>query len=302
MSDPLVQKYILVVDDDSTLQMLLQGMIEKTGNKAVIAENGEKALQFLEVGGSNIAAILLDRNMPDMDGIEVVKAVMGDKRFERIPIIMQSGSTDPQQIKEAFDQGVFYYLSKPFKVEALQHVIDLAINKSDLSEILSERVDRGYTPINLIRSASFEFRTHEEAKSLAILLASFFPRSQKVMRGMTALLLNAVEHGTLGLGMERKSELMNTGQFIDEIKRLEKIKSNQNKIVEVQFIHKDDRIAVRITDQGAGFEWRKMIVFNEERASFTNGYGILKALNSFDEVKYNTAGNQVMATVFSSET
>ena len=291
------QKYVLAVDDDPTMQMILQGMVEKAGYKVTIAEDGEKALQFLDVAGDNISVVLLDRNLPDMDGMDVVKAVQGHEQ-SGIPIIMQSGSTDLKKIREAIEGGVYYYLSKPFSLEALQNVLSMALKRSDIENALNSRVNNEYAPSNLIRSAAFVMRTHEDAMNLSILLSALFPDSSRVLSGLLSVMANAVEHGTLKIGYEKKAELVVKNKFLDEVARLEGLKKNKDKEVEVQFVHKDGRMSVRITDQGKGFNWKDYVNFNIERKSFVNGYGVLKALRSFDEVKYNTAGNQVMVSVF----
>jgi len=293
MSDLFTNKYILVVDDDPTMQMVLQGMIEKAGFKPVIAENGEKALQFLEIGGANIGIVLLDKHLPDIDGFEVVEKIQALENGSTIPIIMQSGSNKPKDIRDAIDAGIFYYLTKPFKIEALQSVLNFAIQKSEMRDVLTERIDMGYTPVNLINSASFEFKTMEEASKMAILLSSFFPSPFEVFPGMYALLSNAVEHGNARIGFEEKTKLINEGAYLEKL-----LKLKSKKVIEVQFIHKDGRFSVRITDCGKGFDWKTWTKFETDHGSYTHGYGVLKALRSFDEIKFNTAGNQVMASVF----
>lgn len=293
MTDSFTNRYILVVDDDPTMQMVLQGMIEKAGFKPVIAENGEKAIQFAEIGGANIGLVLLDRHLPDMDGFEVVKKIQALENGASIPVIMQSGSNKPKDIRDAIDAGIFHYLTKPFKIEALQSVLNMAIQQSKMREVLHERIEMGYTPVNLIRSASFEFKTMEDASKMAILLSCFFPDPFEVFPGVYALLSNAVEHGNAGIGFERKTKLINEDSYE---KKLNKIKNS--KIIEVQFIHKDERFSIRITDAGKGFNWKKWTKFETDHGSYTHGFGVLKALKAFDEVKYNTAGNQVMASVF----
>lgn len=298
MTQLIPEKYILVVDDDPTMQLLLQGMIEKAGFKPVIAENGQKALQFVEIGGANIGLVLLDRHMPDMDGFEVVKKLQAVEENRGIPVIMQSGSKTPKDIREAIDAGIYYYLSKPFKTDALQSVLNLAIEKAALLSVLQERLEQGYTPVNLIHSASFEFTGMEDARKMALLLTSLFPEPYKVFPGMLALLSNAVEHGSFGMGYDQKSQLIEAGRYAEELEAMYGQKENAQKNIEVQFIQKDGRCSVRITDQGDGFDWKSYIAFQDEQESYTHGYGILKALQGFDEVKYNTAGNQVMASVF----
>jgi len=298
MSDFLNNKYILVVDDDPTMQMVLQGMIDKAGFKPVIAENGAKALQFLEIGGANIGLVLLDRHLPDMDGFEVVQKIKDIEASASIPIIMQSGSNKPKDIRDAIDAGIFYYLTKPFKIEALQNVLNLAIGASERRSILRERFSSGYTPINLIRSASFEFHTMEEGQKMAILLSCFFPDPSRVYPGVTALLNNALEHGSLGVGYEEKTKLLDAEGYAECIDVMQAKKAHKDKLVEVQFVHKDGRFSVRVTDSGKGFDWKSWMDFDADLGSYSHGYGVLKALKAFDEVKYNTAGNQVMASVF----
>ncbi|MCB9982295.1 MAG: response regulator [Rhodospirillales bacterium] len=291
-------KYVLIVDDDPTMQLILQGMVEKAGYKAVIAESGEKALQFLEVGQGNISVILLDYNMPDMDGMEVVQAVRERKQLADVPIIMQSGSTDLKQIREVIEGGVYHYLSKPFPIEALQVVLSSALEESKIIDVLHDRVMQGYAPANLIRSAAFVMRTRANARSLSILLATLFPNPARVFPGLLAVMMNAIEHGTLEMDYEKKAALIKAGTLELELERLEGLKKNKTKEVAVQFIHKDKRLSVRITDPGRGFDWKSYVAFSIERERFVNGYGLLKARQSFDEVKYNTAGNQVTVSVF----
>lgn len=288
----------MIVDDDPTMQLILQGMVDKAGYKAVIAEKGKKALEFLEVGKDNISVILLDQNLPDMNGMDVVKSMSVDEQLASIPVIMQSASADLKQIRKAIEGGVYSYLSKPFPIEALQTVLGMALRRSDVVRILKDRVSQGYAPANLIRSSAFIMKTREDAKSLSILLSTLFPDPQHVFPGLMAVMINAIEHGTLELGYEKKAELIQKGALGDEIQRLERLKKNKKKEVEVQFIHKDGRLSIRITDQGKGFDWKSYVDFKIKHENFVCGYGVLKALQSFDEVKYNTAGNQVMVSVF----
>ncbi|MGH1398900.1 MAG: response regulator [Alphaproteobacteria bacterium] len=296
MPNSASQKYILVVDDDPTMQLILQGMIEKAGFKPVIAENGEKAIQFIEVGGANIAVVLLDRHLPDMDGLEVVKKIHAIDGCADTQIIMQSGSKEPKDIREAIESGVFYYLTKPFKIEALQNALNFAIGNQELRSVLQDRLSRGYAPVNLLRSSSFEFSKMEDARKMTILLASFFPEPFAVFSGISALLSNAVQHGSCGLGFDGKTALLNAPDYKEAFSKLEE--ANADKSIEVQFIQKDGRFSIRVTDQGKGFDWKSWSAFEEARDDMCHGYGVLKALRCFDEVKYNTAGNQVMASIY----
>lgn len=287
MTNNLTSKYILIVDDDATMQMLLQSMISKTGFEPIIAETGKQAIEYIKKYDYEIGLILLDRHLPDMDGLEIVK-----NTCTFIPIIMQSGSNSAKDIREAIEAGVFHYLTKPFSKETLQSTLSLVLSQTELREILKEHIESGHTPENLLQSASFVLKTMEDAQSLSIHLASLFPDPYRVFLGILALLTNAVEHGSCGIGFDEKTKLISDGKYYDKLSKL-----SPKNTIEVQFIKKDNRISIRITDTGKGFNWKDWIDFKQERESFTHGYGIQKAINSFDELKYNTAGNQVMATV-----
>lgn len=115
----------LIVADDSRL---IRGIIEKTataiGFEVLQAANGEDALNHLEAaGGKEINLVLLDWNMPMMNGIDVLKNMRADDRFKEIPVLMVSTESEDDKIKEAIDAGAHGYLTKPFNAEKLTDAI-----------------------------------------------------------------------------------------------------------------------------------------------------------------------------------
>ena len=114
----------LIVADDSRL---IRGIIEKTatsiGFEVLQAANGKDALNHLEAGGKEINLVLLDWNMPMMNGIDVLKNMRADDRFKEIPVLMVSTESEDDKIKEAIDAGAHGYLTKPFNAEKLTDAI-----------------------------------------------------------------------------------------------------------------------------------------------------------------------------------
>ena len=104
---------ILAVDDDRSMLMMLESMLEEQDYKVLTATNGKEACEIIEQHHNNLDAILLDREMPIMDGLEVVNWIKRQQDITNVPIIMQTGANRPEQIKEGIDSGVFYYLVKP---------------------------------------------------------------------------------------------------------------------------------------------------------------------------------------------
>lgn len=119
----------LIVADDSRL---IRGIIEKTvasiGFDAVQAGNGKEALDMLEADGKDINLVLLDWNMPLMNGIDVIKSMRKDDRFKKIPVLMISTESEDDRIQEAISAGAQGYLTKPFTgdklIDAIKHILE----------------------------------------------------------------------------------------------------------------------------------------------------------------------------------
>jgi len=104
---------LLIVDDEVFNLALLDIIFDKDEFVVVRARDGLEALQKLSQM-ERCDAILLDRMMPEMDGIEVLKAIKGDSRYCNIPVIMQTAAGSAEQVKEAMDAGAFAYILKPY--------------------------------------------------------------------------------------------------------------------------------------------------------------------------------------------
>ena len=120
----------LIVADDSRL---IRGIIEKTavsiGFEVLQAANGKEALNLLEANGKDINLVLLDWNMPMMNGIDVLRNMRGDDRFKEIPVLMVSTESEDDKIKEAIDAGAHGYLTKPFTADKLTDAIHQVLGK-----------------------------------------------------------------------------------------------------------------------------------------------------------------------------
>ena len=84
------KKHVLVVEDDATTRAILKAQLEKLGHPVSEAENGKVAHEMLQAE-HDFEIIVLDRQMPEMDGMELMKAMKRDRRMRSIPVIMQTG-------------------------------------------------------------------------------------------------------------------------------------------------------------------------------------------------------------------
>ena len=83
------------------------------------ASDGIEALDLLEEEYKRVDLILLDWNMPRLDGMEVLKRLKADRRFRSIPVMMVTTESERENIVRAIQHGAVHYLLKPFTIEEL---------------------------------------------------------------------------------------------------------------------------------------------------------------------------------------
>lgn len=146
----------------------------------------------------------------------------------------------------------------------------------------------------LMESCKFRIRTVEEAEQLADYIARMFKDPDRLRHGLLELLVNAVEHGCLGIGHDLKTRLLASRSWQLEIARRQSLPENRQKSVDIVVARRDGGIYIVITDPGTGFDWKPWLSLDPARAAATHGRGIARARNlSFDNLNYNEAGNRV---------
>lgn len=136
MSDQGQEMSALVVDDDPTQRSLLTATLQGVGFKVSEAGNGREAVDCLpEV---NPAIVLLDVEMPEMDGFEACEAIRAMPGFRNIPIVMVTGNEDSESIDRAYRLGATDFVSKPINWSLLGHRIRYIFRASAVSQGLRE--------------------------------------------------------------------------------------------------------------------------------------------------------------------
>ncbi|MFK7949448.1 MAG: response regulator [Saprospiraceae bacterium] len=126
MSKEFNNRHILLVEDDEVDRMTVRRAVRKLKipNKLVTAENGEQALEMLHENQELPWFILMDINMPRMNGIELLKTMKADERLKIVPIIMLTTSAQDEDRYESFKHSVAGYVIKPVEFENFVQVID----------------------------------------------------------------------------------------------------------------------------------------------------------------------------------
>ncbi len=110
---------IMSVDDSRSTRMVIKNAVDVLGFDFLEAADGKEGLEILEKENGNVNLILLDWNMPVMDGLEMLKAVKADDRFKDIPVTMVTTEIERHKVVEAVGVGAKNYVMKPFTQEDL---------------------------------------------------------------------------------------------------------------------------------------------------------------------------------------
>lgn len=289
---------VLAVDDSRTQLAILTDKLGGHGYDCIEAENGAEALKIIEARATELDAIILDREMPIMDGMELVKKLKTTARLRRLPVVMLTGLDRPDQVSEGIAAGVFYYLTKPLQDGVFQAVLSAAVTESRRGRALGQELQKHRTAFSLLNEATFHVRTLEQAEDAASFLANAYPRPERVVNGLAELIINAVEHGNLEIGHSRKADLLMSNSYHAELARRLSDPVYASRQVQVKFQRTGGVLQVTITDQGPGFDWQRWLRFDPSQAAAKNGRGIAQAhLIGFDTLTYNQAGNSVTATI-----
>ncbi len=289
---------LLVADDNAATLQLIVLQLKDMGYQIVTAEDGMKAWTLLEKSPEAYDTVILDRRMPGMDGMEVLFRMKNHDILKMIPVIFQTSMDEEENILEGFQAGVDYYLTKPYKKEILLATVRTAISTYVIYKSMQKDLRQTTYALALMKTGCFEFQSMEEAQILTTLLAAVCPEPDKTANGLWELLLNAVEHGNLGITYEEKSQLIEKDKWHIEMKRRMDLPKNALKTVTVQFERSDNEIRFLIQDQGAGFHWESFMKPSLERAFDPHGRGIhLARTLSFDHLEYIRAGNEVLAVI-----
>jgi two-component system, chemotaxis family, chemotaxis protein CheY len=110
---------IMAVDDSRMILRLVSSAIESIGYQPVTANHGKAALEMLDQVGSEVALVLLDWNMPEMDGMATLTAIKQHPRWSSIPVMMVTTESERESVIKAIQAGAQHYLTKPFNTQDL---------------------------------------------------------------------------------------------------------------------------------------------------------------------------------------
>lgn len=295
----MTKERVLVVDDEQMNLFIIEEFLADEGLTLDLFSDPVAAWDRFQLNGSDYDLVVLDRMMPGLDGMEFLRRLKTETPFADIPVIMQTAASAPEQIRQGLDAGAYYYLTKPYEPEALVQIVRSALDDLRHREAVQRQAAHPETGAQIGLGVEERFVNLDDVARLVPLLAALCPQPEAVAPGLADLMVNAVEHGNLGVTYKEKALLKWEGQWEAEIARRLALPQFRDRFASVCCERFPDRIVFTITDQGEGFDWKKYLDFDPERAFDPNGRGIAMAkMMSFGNIEYRGRGNEVVATVF----
>lgn len=283
---------ILLIDDDPISLQLLVAFLKRDHYHIFTAHDGEEALNLIQKKSPNFfSCIVSDYLMPKKDGIELLTALKQDVDRKIIPFILQTSSSSEEEIKRGLDAGAFYYLLKPITPETLQSVVQAALRDLENHLEIHNAIESLHRVMPLMKQARFVYQSIDHAKNLSSLMGLMTDDPKGIGIGFFEIMINAVEHGNLGITYAEKTDLIKNGTLHDEIQKRLSEPQYADKYVEVELTQEPGKLEVTVTDMGNGFDFQNYMEFSLERAMDNHGRGIMMANSlSFDALIYSNGG------------
>lgn len=125
MAEPI---HILVIEDEPSVQTLLRKQLVASGFQVTVANDGLDGLVKLETLRPSL--ILCDMMMPNLDGVEFVRAIKQHSETQNIPVVFLTAKTDPRSMIDGINVGARFYVTKPFQMDDLLGKIKKALAPS----------------------------------------------------------------------------------------------------------------------------------------------------------------------------
>lgn len=126
------RKNILIVEDEPDTAEMLAEMIRLCGYEVLHTYSGKSALEM--VSNSSTIAMILDVILPDLSGLEVVRRLRLDPQYAKLPVIIVSGNSHPDEIEQGLQAGASLYLTKPIGFGELKDALDTLLKQNKKSK------------------------------------------------------------------------------------------------------------------------------------------------------------------------
>jgi DNA-binding response OmpR family regulator len=285
-------KKILIIDDEKPVRDVLDIALSEEGYDSLQAQSGEQGIDLFRTSEPDI--VITDVMMPGIDGIEVTKRMR--KQRDDIDVVVMSGFGTEELVINALRAGASNYIKKPIVFDELFKILDDIIFKRENRkryEILKDIVEREQKTLLIGNDVSRVWGAVNQV--LFNVQASVDHSSLEGMCiGLYELLINAIEHGNLGITFQDKSDALQNSTYPELLQNRMLEADREGKVVRIECDYTPTAMSIVISDQGAGFDLDTLPDMKDAGSMLLDhGRGILLANLFYDSVDYDEPGNCV---------
>lgn len=288
---------VLLVDDEELVREELGGILEDEDYTVFTAKDGEEGLESYRMNHPDL--IITDAKMPRREGLSLAREVLAEN--PHVPITMITGHGNENMAIEALRLGITDFIKKPVQLpdlitalERMEGALQLARHRSSPTESLpaSARLVR--------RARSYEVANDVEAIPffVAAVVKEFAAdidtrRRDSLELALREIMINAIEHGNLGVTYEEKTMETELGTLENLIAERSSEHNLCERLVRVETTRTEDALTVVVEDEGDGFDWKSLPDPTDPgNLLIAHGRGVLIAHLSIDKLYYNDKGNK----------
>lgn len=295
--DRSLLRRLVVIAPGGAPQGKIAGQLEKLGFELVVLPESLEAFDKIDAYKETAEAIILDWRHDQAKQPSIAEALARKSAEIGVPVLALAAASREADIQTAYEAGLFHLVAMPCQLCDVKAAIDsLTRHKRAAGEASRFRLEDA---LGLLETCKFRFRTPADVDRLVPLIAQIFPEPRRAAPGVAELMMNAIEHGNLEIGHERKAEWVARGIYQGELVKRLQTPPYSSRWAEVIINRRDDGVMIVIMDQGCGFCWQNVVEkpgAGGEAADTTGGIARAKA-ESFDDLRFNHLGNQVTALV-----
>jgi DNA-binding response OmpR family regulator len=285
---------ILLIDDESLVRDELGGLLEDEGYEVITGADGEEGLQLFRSEGPDM--VITDVRMPRRDGLSVALTIRQED--PGVPVSVITGHGSEATAIRALRAGVTDFIKKPVRLEDLI----AALARMEASRRPAEQL-AGLPDTVRVVARSWTYEAGNDLLAIPIFIDTMLEQCGQGIEGMAVmelslalreLVVNAVEHGNLGITYEEKTRALESGAFEALLAERVGAPPYRDRQVKVVATRAERRLLFTITDQGQGFDWLALPDPSEVPDLLSlHGRGVLLSRLSVDSLHFNEAGNEV---------
>jgi DNA-binding response OmpR family regulator len=294
------QYRLIMVNETGAPRGKIDGQLRGLGFELSYLPEMLPALDDMDAVAGPCRAVILDWRSDLPKDSEFAERLAVKAAEAGLPVLTLAAAGRAGDIEIASRAGLSTIVSMPCRLAELKDALEALIERTQLEGGQAQDFELNDAAA-LLESCKFRFRTPADVEKLVPIIAKLFPEPERSAAGLAELMMNAIEHGNLEIGHERKAAWVARGIYRGELMKRLQTPPFSHRRAELIVNRREDGIMIVIMDEGCGFCWQDVVhseTHDDDAAAGHCGEGLARvSRESFDDVRFNQLGNQVTAFI-----